>query len=614
MAVSPLDVYRIVADPTLGPEAKSQQIDMLYGVASPQNGPDARVANVDPSSIMAGSGALDQPPGPPMSMSDAGGMSQGGTGGMSAAPPGAVGAPPMMVPPAPPPTGIASNAFSAVPPQNQSSISPEELAAAAANKASTPVGGGPAQQFAPPPTDDERFNSGVGQIVGGMLRGTPAHLVAAHDQPVSSVISRAGAVPEEMKAKMGEDAEKEAGIATQQGEEAATAHLNAAISADNQAGQARSDQKELVERERAGHEHIQRLDQEFEKLVKDTAVQPSDWWTSKDTGHKILAGIGAIMFGLAGDPKGLEKVIDDDLAMKQVNRTQRLGAFKSKIDDFRARLLSPEARQSAERALAFQAASAEALRLSEAAKAPEARLLGQQTAQHFQTLSDQAMAAMAEHEAAQVQTHIAHVPGRVAGGAPNPLTVLHQAKEAGLNPEGVVRVITGGQYGSGESPDEAKRRVIFTDGQVGYVGNEGQQKETQEMASAVTGLKSAYARILDLSKSSGHTIAGKEKAQIQANVAAAMQKMQAVSKGEGANARMAGEMLKMLQPLTGAAALETGTLDANARAQIQEAYRLADETEESVKGTVTPTPKTAPSGGKIETLGKSKQSLGFEKE
>lgn len=611
MAVAPLDVYSIVADPKRSADEKRAAIDMLYGAgAPPAAASDMRVASNDsvPSdSVMFGSGALNAPP--------AQAASDVPAGGMSMAPPAPAAAQAVSAAtPAPPPAPPAPAGGMSLPPEpNMSPIPQVSEAQPAAQPAAPPAAEHGAGAPLAEPSADALTSAGVSGIVRAALRGTPARRVAEQDMPIGSVIAHAGAIPPEAKQALADDAAAQAKTALEEGEAAAKAHLDAAIGADINARDARAEREAVAAREKAGHEHVQRLDEGFEKLVKDTAVKPSDWWTTKDTGHKVLAVLSAVMFGLAGDPKGLDKIIDDDLALKQAQREKLLGARKNAIDTFRARLLSPEAAAAADRALAAQAVAAEATRLAEAAAAPEARLRAQQVAQQYQSEFDRLSAQMAKEEAGTVTTHLKHIPAGVIGGSPDLLATIKRLKDAGYNAEGIARVLAGGQYGNEASPDEAKRRVTFGAGdQVGYVGNESTQPEAQHMASALTGLRGAYNRILELTRSTGHTLAGPEKAALEANVASAMLKLQAMAKGEGANARLAGEMLERLEPLTGAAALKTGMLDANAVAQVTEARRLVDDQIESLKGELTPSPKTAPSGGKIQTLGKSKASLGFE--
>src|SRR5690349_7067144 len=136
MAVNPLDVYGIIADPNRSADDKRAAIDMLYGgVAAPPAAPDARLAEVSvPSdSVMFGSGALNVPPAPSPAMSDAGGMSMAPPPAPApVAPPMPVSAGGMSVAPAAPPAPATSEPTMSV-------ISPDALAAAASSKASTPA-------------------------------------------------------------------------------------------------------------------------------------------------------------------------------------------------------------------------------------------------------------------------------------------------------------------------------------------------------------------------------------------------------------------------------------------------------------------------------------------
>jgi hypothetical protein len=354
---------------------------------------------------------------------------------------------------------------------------------------------------------------------------------------------------------------------------------------------------------------------EYKQLVKDTAVNPGTYWTSKDLGHGVLAAIGAFMFGLAHDPQGMKDAIDRGYAQRNLNRDKTLTANRQAIEDFKSRMLSPEAADLADRALATQAAAAEARRLSEAAAAPEARLKGQQAAQILEADLAQKQQQIAQLEADQAHKVYSHVQAHYTGraGLTKEQQVDDLIKNRHMPPDEAVRAVygEGPKQESGESPEEGKRRVTFSDGTPGYVANESQQKDTQDVVMALGKYKSALRRIEQLSHSPGHTIGGKDKAAMEADVASAIRTLTAIAKGQGEQARMAGEMLTRLEPLTGSSALKTGVMDETARAQIAEAIRIADEEEEGIKGIVTPTPKATFRGGKLQTLGRSKESLGF---
>lgn len=622
MAVDPRDqVYGIVAHPTMDPDAKAKAIDMLYGVGAPPPaaGPDLRTAEGGPAAPTLGDAmsafggnappatvqALEGPPPgaqqPQASATDVGGANMGALFGG-----GEYKAPPVPSPPPPAEHGAEHGGHGEAPGHG------------AGGHGGAAEGHGEAPSSAPADVDEGKVaGAQIRSLFDEMTGSVPGHRVAAHDQLAGAVTEKAAPIPDSVKQALGDDAKKEAALAIAQGDEASKAHLDAAIGFDNQAHQAHADRAALVEKNRANEAELKDKDQHFEQLVKDTAVKPGDWWSSKDTGHKILALISAAMFGLAGDPKGLQDLIDADLADKRLNREKLLGARKSAIDGFRNRMMSPEAADAAERALANQAVAAEAMRLGEAAKAPEARAAAERIAQEHLTQFDRHTEDWARLEGGTIRQNIANVPEHYTGG-PKMSRVDAYAKltKLGYTAEQIASALgPSGSIGGGESPDEGKRRVTFNAGeQVGYVANEGQQKEMQTLATAISGLKATYARIRELSKSSGHTIAGPEKAALQADIADGMQQLQAMAGGEGANKKVAGEMLQMLKPLTGAVALETGTMDANAIAQLNEAYRIVDNKEEAIKGVLTPSPKTRPHGGKIQTLGKSKQSLDFEKE
>lgn len=594
MALHPLELqtYRIVADPTMDASAKQQAIDALWGapaIAQPSAGPDLRTADVDPSSIMAGSGVLDLPAGPPVSASDAGGMS-----GMSAAPPPA------------PPAGPAMSAPSMSP------ISPEALASAAAVHASSPVPAGPVEAAAPlGMTADDKMNTAVSLLAQNAMRGTPGRVVGAHDQPVSSMVEKGPVIPDDVKEAIHDASIDEKLAAQKQGEVAATNAEVAAKDASREVVAARADETEQKLKDQYAKDHLQRLDTQYETMVKDTAIKPNEWWTHRDTGHKILALIAAGMFGLAGDPNGVSKMVEDDMSRISLERDKQLGAFRQRIEDFKGQMLSPEAGHQAELALGLRAAAAEAKRLAASAAAPEARANAEAQAANLEKQAAMLEAQMAQQEGEHVKTQVAHVPARAIGGPVDPLTVIKRAKEAGLNPEGVLRAVTGGSY-EGATPEEGKSRVIFPDHTVGYT-SEDLHKETQNELDSLGKLQGNLHRVKAL-MTGGHTLAGGDKSRLKALIADTTMQLSAMARGEGAQARMAGEMLETLRPLTGSEAMDTIGADSTAKAGIDEALRLYDGHVETIKNRLTPSPKTTPKDGKIETLGKSKGDVGFKAE
>lgn len=625
MAVNPQDIYSIVADPAMSPDDKRARINMLYAppaIAMPGAMPDVRTAAGDPGDLAAISGAMGDP-----SLSRPQAPQQvipGGNFGISTAPQAIASAPVDLSHLASPDLRAASveSAKLHAPLMPAGAFSPELQASATAHPvipkspATAPVGAhasdGHAQAAPVAPdsrSDQDMLDAGAQAVIGAAFRGGAAHRIAAHDQPTASVIERVAGIPEEDKERLATDAQANAGLALNEGDQAAESHDAAAKLYGRQAVNATADKTELELKNQFDQDHVAEMDKHYEQLVKDTAVAPNSWWTSKDVGHQILAVISATMFGLARDTGGLQKIIDADMERRQSLRKDKLGAARQSLESFKSRLLSPEAQHAAERALSAQAVSAEANRLAEAAASPEAKLKAQQVAQQFQTQHDQWAAEMAAKEAGSIRTNIAHVPDRVVGGAPDPIARIKQLKEAGLSPEEILRVIGGGKYNGAAPAEEGKTRIILPDGSVGY-SSEDLHAETQKQMDALSGLQGNLNRIKELSKSAGHTIGGQDKARLKAVVADTTMQLSAMARGEGAQARMAGEMLEKLGPLTGSTALETGTLDSTARAGIDEASRIYGAHVEGIKGRLTPSATTRPSGGKIQTLGVAPDDVG----
>src|SRR5262252_1092339 len=308
MARNPLelDTYRIVDDPNMSPDQKRAAIDALWApdITKPAMGPDLRTADVDPRSIMAGSGDTSSaPPAPAPSVSDV------PVGGMSVAPPPA--APAASVAPAP----------------TMSTISPEALASAAAEKGSTPAAPPP-----PGPTPNQIASQLVGEAARRALRGSPGHYVPGHEQPTTTVLEKTAPVPEEIKQRIHESQEKEQALIRERGDVAAKAALDTGIQADIEARDLRAKEAEQVRKDEAAKAHLRGLDDQFEKLRKDTELEPNAWWTHRDTGHKILALIAAGMFGLAGDPEGVSRMVKDDMERLSTERDKKLSAFRQRME------------------------------------------------------------------------------------------------------------------------------------------------------------------------------------------------------------------------------------------------------------------------------------------
>lgn len=475
MAVSPVDVYKVYLDPTMDVASKTAAIDMMYGGGAPppEAGPDLRTADVSLSDAMTAAAGGNVPPStlkaleaprPPTSASVSDAMVAFGAGGnVTPSQRAALGDP---VPPAPPPVSAP--------------------AAPAPARTETPA--------APTPPAMGEANRGLNMLVASKLgAGGPSRYIPGHDQKTGSTVEYREAIPEELKLNLGVDALHGSAQAIQRGEMEAKQHTEAAQAAEADKRRLESERAANAARQAGLQEHAKKLDEGFEKLAKDTEVRPGDFWATKSTGQKVLGVIASIMFGLAGKPELIDKMIDDDVAARQKQREKLLGARKSAIDNFRAQMLSPEAANAADRALATQAAASEMTRLAESAKAPEARQRGLELAAQYQQKYNALMAEMAEKEAKAVRESSQYIPGHSTGGQMSTAQLYdYLTTKAHLAPNDALTYIASGKYNPGLSPqqlaqqqDLMKRAVVGPDGKLYYAGEEKDARQAKDKISNV---------------------------------------------------------------------------------------------------------------------------------
>lgn len=562
---SPIDVYRITADPSLDPAGKQAALDMLYsgGPAAPEPLPDASTASNEVMESADGSLVDANTPAPPVappSAMDAGGMS---------------GAPNMTpVPAMSTPDPVPSEA-SPAPPLPQ----------------------------APGLTQDQATSRIIANAIGQEAQGSPGRRVAAHDQKLFTESQHMAPVPDEIKDRIESSQQAEQGLALAEGDRAAAAKLGEAEKLDEQAFSEHAQQNAFRERQRMAAESIAQKEAEFKQAVEDSKQKPGDWWNTKTTGQKGLTLLAALMFGLARDTTGMDKLIEADAAARSTNRDKKLSAMRSRIDSLKAQMLSPEAASQVDRAMGYHVMATEADRLAAQAKAPEIKANAEAVVQHLQTQAAQAQADAWRLEHGAEMTKVAHVPDQVVGGrAPDLFRGVKKAKDAGFDTEGAIRTLTGGNYSEGQG-DDPKRRVIFSDGTVGYTGSDSAKDPTQDALQGITTMKRNLAQIKEKMRSPGHTLAGKEKAELETLIADTNVSAVSMVKGGGVNARLGEQTQQLLAPLIGSAALSSGTTDASALASVNQALRQVDAHENEFKNVLTRSANTKPKDGKIETLG-----------
>jgi hypothetical protein len=324
------------------------------------------------------------------------------------------------------------------------------------------------------------------QLAGGTGRG---RVIPEHDKLLSTQVTQGPQVPEEIKARI-EAANKGLQSATQEATDAEVKrHVDAAFAADIEARGLKKERGEKSSHYQAVQDELRRMDEDYEKLVKDTAVQPGSYWSSKDVGGGILAAIGAIMFGLAQDPEGLKSAIERNYAQRNLNRDKQLSAARQSIEDFKSRMMSPEAAELMDRSFADRAAAAEAKRLTEAAAAPEARARGEATVAQLEASAAQKAEEGARIEGETRHSVLQHVQAAMTGGKKTDAQLWDYALAHHLDPAGFLRAAHGGQYSGGlgtkEQRDEAaelqSRAVRLPSGETLYIakGDEGAKNEIQ---------------------------------------------------------------------------------------------------------------------------------------
>lgn len=591
-----LETYQIVADPTLSPDEKQARMAALYETPPPDAGPLASAPPPTPDARMASNDSAAD---------DLAFLEQHGHGYADPT-----------APPQPPPTAADVG-------PNMSVAPPMSMPGAPAPAAPPAPGTGQGAPAAPPPSVDDQAAAAARGIIAASIRGTPGHVVAAHDQPVSTTVEKKEPIPEELKERIATGEAAQAGLKLKEGDLEEQNAIKNELVASESADKAQADFDQFKKMHAAEQKRMTDIDNEYQNMVKESAIEPDAWWTSKSTGGQIMTILGAVGMGLIGGPKMLHDMlqsqIKQDMDVRIGERDKRLGAFREKMKDVQGRLLSPEAAANMEMALGNRVAAAQAKQLEASAQSPEVRLKYQQAAQAMMTEAAKYEANMAAQEAGASRTQIAHVARQVVGGS-SVLQNLKRVNEAlGTKGTETLGILAGGALPGGkEEKTDIERRVIFPDGAVGYAGSGGEADRMKTGVSAIGGLREGLSQIRRLASAPGHTIAGADKARIEANVAANLSTMLADAKSEGGGIRMSPEMIDKLQSLIGGRALETSTAGGTLNANIDEAMRILDAQESRMRSVVTPAPNTKVSGGKIETLGKNvtrtAADLGAEKE
>lgn len=597
-APNELETYRIAMDPNLSAADKQAQIDSLFANDSglsvgsqPETLMMQAPTSPTPQSPTENVAALSPPPMPDTRLASNVGANEDfdflqkhGLAGDPTAPPG--------------------------PPPSAADVGPNMRVAPSASGPQAPT------QEQLDTAKQQAADSDMQAILKSGFQSPRGAIIPAHEQPVSEMVSAKAPVPEETKEELKASQEAEAGLALKAGDvEAENAGKRERAAAEN-ATQAYFDQEDFKQRMAHQEEEFRKASDDYQTLVKESAIEPNAFWTSKNTGQQIVSVLGAMMMGLGGRPEMMRDIIKDDMASRVGERDKQLSGFRQKLEDIKGRMVNPEAAQQMEYAMANRAAAAEAERLAASTQSPEAKMIAEQTAQHLLTEAAQAEANASAGEY-ETRRQIAYVPAR-AVAAPSLLDRAHEvSKKTGMPLEEVVQRMNG-TYGGKVTAEDTKSMVLVPGGGVYYTPNrpEEAQKATEQLKAA-NGLKDSYARLQQLMREggTGRTLDRANVARIQANIAANLSTLRASMEGGGGGMRMSPEMLDRLNPLTGANADDPKTFTSTVNAGLQEASRLLNAQEETLKSTLlTRPPSTLERGAPVKTGGASQASVGFKKE
>lgn len=551
--IDPMSIYRIVADDSLPADQRKAQIDALYNPAPEvPAGPDARLAQfVDPSAAAAAGSSMvadssQAPPAAAPSVADVGpNMSQTPEPNMSPIPP--------------------------------VSVSPETPAATAAQvEAPGGIEGSP---------DDASFR----QIANAVLPPTRGQYVPAHDEPVGTVLEGTPPMSQEIKDKIEKNTLDQQIAGRILADTEAADKAKEAETIDNALFNAQVDETANSHAQAAADKHLAQAQDDYDRIEKETRIAPDAWWSSKNAGQKIVTGLAALLFGIGGQPEQVTKWIDEDMQRRQVQRNERLGAARQRIDVLQSRMSSPEAAQQLHLAMSNRVAAAELDKLAANSQSAEIKDRANVAATELRQKAALYEAEAWQREHGTFKTQVRHVPGGSVGGS-SLLGNLKKAKEAGLDPEGLIRAASGGSYGNGKmdrtqlqsKESEMARTVTFPDGTVLYAGQPSQAKDTQEAVTNAGEILNAYNLLEKAIQSPGHTISRTELAKINAIIAQNMVYLKETNR----LGQITPADEKIVTPLAGTGAGEIISFDPAVRAQIQQARQLLLHKINAVKKTM----------------------------
>ena len=341
--------------------------------------PDQRMAAIDQAAMMSVPEDMTQQPGPPVSMSDV------PTGPMMSAPEPAMSQAPQPQPVAytPAPQGEA------MPGQ-----APPEMPQGAAPRG---------------PTGLERY------IFAPLMRGpSPGHVVPEHEQKLGYSIDRQAPVDrtrlEAAYARQGELGAEQGRLEHFSAEDDVDAARRRKVEQAAQLGQFQ------IQRQEMEQEHEVRED-EYQKLVQESRVDPDVFWTRRNTGEKMLAAVGGFLMGLGGGADQFIRMIEGEREHAQEERDKEVGAARERLTDFRQRLYTPQAADAFEDAIRARIV-AEDMRMM-AAETAEAgtRIRGEEEAAKMETYAAEKEEAARRAEAGAIAEKVAVVPRQVVGAS-----------------------------------------------------------------------------------------------------------------------------------------------------------------------------------------------------
>lgn len=602
-----LDAYKAFLDPGLSADEKKARIDSIYAQPDP-----AAIADVAPITMAAPAA------GPDLRTADLGGQIVADPTGGGYQPPAGL---PNTGSPAVSDVGAIQAGLKAAGANPIGAPSPARPSAGAPAPGATPMTEGAAVM---PPTPEQLADADMTSLArSSMLRrgGT----IKAADIPTASVVEGREETPEAAAAKRDLEGSQlaEGMMAVSAGDQQAKAAHAAGEAADQDVFNAEAERSKERFVQAAAQKHLATIEDDYQKTLKDSELQPNAWFANKSTGQKITSVLGAIMLGLGGHPEMVTKIIDDDMAQRNANRDKMLGGKRQQISTFQNQMLSPEARMTMDHAMSLDIAAAQARQLAAAAAEPEMKMRAMQAAQQLSTQSAAQRLAGAQQEEKTVRTNIVHRQAQSFGGGMTPENAAKTAKELyGNDPQGVRKVMIaaeGGAPGMALTPEQEKdalsRRVVVPGTHtVLWAPREADAQAAQAELLAANHVMQGYGKLQQIMKSAGagRSLSPSEQGEIQAVAGNIKLALMNAEKDGSSGGRNSPELLDYLSALTGAKVGDVLGYDAQRMAELHTAAQQLNSRTNDRLGALSTKPFPPSVDAPMQTGGATEDAVGFK--